>query len=406
MNERELLQNLWAYPSLLSDTQAAWPARIKPLPDELLSSWLVRLAMAHGLKLHTFCSMTWPRKAIWNRDIDKSADSTLLDSLADKTSLPIETVKATTLSAYEGLLYEHHNPYGNTAWIMPAGIYHRTRRNYGLQFCPHCLAGDKEPYWRRRWRLAFATVCHEHAVTLHDRCPECRSPINFHRNELGNRAQLVARSLVLCHSCGFDLRKTCALAGNKVTDGEVYLQKKLLQGISEGWVDIVAGQRVHAHLYFMVLHQVLRLLATGPKANVMRTALSRLCGLDLSLHLFSTEHGREIDRFNVAQRRSLLIMADYLLEEWPERFVAFCLRHRVWSSTLLKDFENAPFWFWRVVHDSLYHTSYCPSDEEVRSAIRYITKVGGVVCTKAISKCLGVNDVFRKRKTKILFGIK
>lgn len=406
MPERELLQTLWADPSLLADTQAAWPARIKPLPDELLSSWLMRLAMAHGLKLHTFCSMAWPRKAIWNRDIDKSADSTLLPPLAYKTLLPIEAVKATTLSAYEGLLYEHHNPFGNTVWIMPVGVYHRTRRNYGLQFCPHCLARDKEPYWRRRWRLAFVAVCHEHAVTLHDRCPECSSPINFHRNELGNRAQFVAHSLVLCHSCGFDLRKTCDPATNKVTDSEICLQKKLLQGINEGCVEIVAGQRVYALLYFMVLHQVLRLLATGRKADVMRTALSRMCGVESSLHLFSAEHGRDIDRFNVAQRRSLLIMADYLLGEWPERFIEFCRRHRVWSSTLLKDFENAPFWFWRVVHDSLYRTSYCPSDEEVRSAISYITKVGGSVCTRAISKCLGVNDVFRKRKTKTLFGIK
>ena len=31
-----------------------WPAHVKPQQDELLSSWLVRLAMAHGVKLHTF----------------------------------------------------------------------------------------------------------------------------------------------------------------------------------------------------------------------------------------------------------------------------------------------------------------------------------------------------------------
>ena len=27
-----------------------WPARLKPLPDELLTSWIVRLAAAHAIK--------------------------------------------------------------------------------------------------------------------------------------------------------------------------------------------------------------------------------------------------------------------------------------------------------------------------------------------------------------------
>lgn len=400
MLERELLQNLWKDPSLFAGTPSAWPARIRPLPDELLSSWLVRLAMAHGLKLHTFCSMAWPRKAIWNRDIDKSADQTLLLSLSDKTNLPIGTVKATTLSDYEGVLYERHNPFGNTSWIMPVGVYHRTRRDFGLQFCAQCLAVDKESYWRRRWRLAFATVCHEHALVLRDRCQECGSAINFHRNELGNRAQLVARSLVLCHSCGFDLRKTPSEGERKANESEVRFQQKLLDGVKQGWLEIRAGERVYSHLYFMVLHQMLRLLTTGPKAEMMRNGVGRLCGIDSPASLFSGKHGRDIERLTVAQRRALLIMGDYLLQAWPQNFITFCQQHRVWSSTLLKDFERAPFWYWRVVHDDLYHPSYCPSDEEVLSAISHLKRTGRVLTTKGISKCLGVNNVFRKRRTK------
>ena len=49
-----------------------WPAHPKPLPDELLSSWMVRIAGQHGLKLHTFASAVWPGISIWNRDIDRS----------------------------------------------------------------------------------------------------------------------------------------------------------------------------------------------------------------------------------------------------------------------------------------------------------------------------------------------
>src|ERR1041384_2821464 len=199
MFERQLLKSLWDEPARMIEPRAVWPARVRPLPDELLSSWLMRLAMAHGLKLHTFCSMAWPKKAIWNRDLDKSAAELLINGLAARTGYAVATVRATTLSAYEGQLYEKHNSFGNTVWIMPVGIYHRTRRHFGLQFCAHCLAEDRTPYWRRSWRLALTTVCHRHGAMLQDCCPKCGAPINFHRAELGNRWQIVARSLTLCH---------------------------------------------------------------------------------------------------------------------------------------------------------------------------------------------------------------
>src|SRR5947209_15013384 len=126
--------------------------------------------------------MAWPHKSIWNRDIYKSADAEVLRTLSEKTATPAERVRATTLAAYEGMLYEKHNHFGPTAWIMPVGVYHRTRRQFGLQYCPRCLADDKDPYYRRRWRLAFMVLCETHHTLLLDRCPRCGAAVNFHRN--------------------------------------------------------------------------------------------------------------------------------------------------------------------------------------------------------------------------------
>ena len=153
-----------------------WPVRPKPLPDEILSSWLMRLAMAHGVKLHTLSTATWPQKAVWNRDIDKSADEEVVRVLAGKTATSLERAWSTVLSAYEGRLFESYNYYGPTPWLLPVGVYHRVRQRYGQQFCPRCLAEDEEPYYRRRWRLAFMVCCEHHRVTLCDRCPRCTSP--------------------------------------------------------------------------------------------------------------------------------------------------------------------------------------------------------------------------------------
>jgi hypothetical protein len=379
-----------------------WPAYSKPQDDELLSSWLVRLSMAHGLKLHTFCSLAWPRKAIWNRDIDKSADEGVLAVLAEKTNTPLERVRGTTLSAYEGILYEKHNPFGNTLWLMPVGVYHRMRTHYGLQFCPRCLAGDKEPYFRRRWRLAFATVCMEHRVVLRDRCPRCGAAVNFHRDELGMRSKYAATSMTLCHACRFDLRtadENSVGGGSEVEAdaAEVEFQERLLNAIRDGWI-IVDGQgAVYSHLFFRVLHQLMRVVTTGKRSAALRAAAIARWDVSPFSPSFSG-NSRDLERLDINTRRQLLAIARYMLEDWPERFVEFCRANRVWSSTLLRDLDDVPYWYWRVVTKHLYRYSYCPSDEEIDSAVAYLRGHNQPLNKKSISRLLGVTAVHRKRK--------
>jgi len=339
-----------------------WPAYSKPQEDELLSSWLVRLAMAHGLKLHTFSSLAWPHKHIWNRDIDKSADESLLHVLSEKTPVPLDRVRDTTLSTYEGVLYERHNPFGNKFWIMPVSVYHCIRRNFGLQFCPYCLAEDKEPYFRRRWRLAFVVVCLQHKVGLRDRCPRCGEPVNFHRDELGFRRKLVVTSMTLCHLCKFDFRKLATemeFENTQAETREVEIQEKLSDAMSKGWAAINGREAVYSHLYFRVLHQLMRILATGRQSRDLRAALSAKCGLPLFTPVF-TRYSRDIERLDVCARRGLLMLAWHLLENWPQRFVEFYKENRVWSSTLLRDMRGVPFWYWNGIQAHLYRISSEP----------------------------------------------
>jgi hypothetical protein len=376
-----------------------WPAHIKPKEDELLSSWLVRLTMEHGLKLHTFCSLVWSRrKQIWNRDIDKCADQSILDVLSEKTATPPDDVARTTLAYYQGCLYEKHNPYGNTRWIMPVGVYHRTRRNYGLQFCPRCLAEDKEPYYRCSWRLAFITLCEKHDASLYDRCPQCAAPINFHRNELGDRRKWTPDSIVQCSACRHDLRKLPAALVTEPIDCRILeFQKTLTKATRNGWIEVAGYGVVHSHLYFTVVHQLMKVCATGKRAMGLREAVGRELNIERPLPTLN-ESGRDIERLHITERRKLLNMACHLLDEWPRRFIDLCLTHKVWSAALLRDMDEAPFWYWSVIHDHLYRISYTPSNQEILSAISYLSKTGQAIYHKNISRCLGKGDVFRKRK--------
>jgi hypothetical protein len=228
--------------------------------------------------------MTWYEKSIWNRDIDRSADAEILQVLSNKTGTSLERVQITTLAAYEGVLYEKHNRYGPTPWIMPVGVFHRTRKRYGLQYCPSCLSQAGEPYYRRKWRLAFIIICDEHNMLLRDRCPACQAPINFHRNEMGNHRKYVTDSLVHCYACDFDLRQAPVTDKDSapVTPTEVQFTTKLLKAVSDGYVQLNDAITIYSHLYFMGVRQLMTIIAMkDERVKKLRQELSHDYGVEL-----------------------------------------------------------------------------------------------------------------------------
>jgi hypothetical protein len=383
-----------------------WPVHIKPQPDELLSSWLMRLAMAHGMKLHTFCSATWPLKQIWNRDIDRSADAELLLTLSDKTATALERVRATTLAAYESALYEEHKSLGPAAWIMPVGVYHRTHTKCGLQFCLRCLTEDEEPYYRRRWRLAFMVACERHRVLLHDRCPRCQAAVNFHRNELGNFRKFAADSLTTCNLCGLDLRTASEITHlSPVQPPEAEFTANLLSVMTSGFIQVSEGVVTYSHLYFAALRQIMTVMAMRDRRiDSLRRAISSTFGL-APYTPPACRPRPDVQEMDTATRRRLLGLARCLLEQWPTRFIEFSREYKVWSSLWLRHFEPAaggrpraaaPYWFWSVVHEHLYRAKYCPSETETVAAIRHLRRRGAALNKSSLSRLLGVTVLRRK----------
>jgi hypothetical protein len=137
-----------------------------------------------------------------------------------------------------------------------------------------------------------------------------------------------------------------------------------------------------------------------------RRLLAALCGETGAAPFtpFFPSKRTDIESLRVTERHQLKTLAAYLLEDWAERLVRICVSERVWSSTLLRDFEPAPFWYWSEVHDHLYRTSYHASNEEIKAAIAYIKRSGGIAYQKVISDLIGSQNVFRKRKRFIHFS--
>lgn len=159
---------------------ALWPIHLKPLDDELLSSWMVRIARAFYIKPGVF----WQRMIgpVSFRTIDYMGNTAVVQLLANRTLTPLTRATRTTLNDFQsrGLLREHLD------------------RNV-VAFCPLCLAAGI-PYYRRSWCVTFVVSCSQHDTVLLNGCPSCKALIRF------EKIPLVSESLALCRTCSSDLR--------------------------------------------------------------------------------------------------------------------------------------------------------------------------------------------------------
>ena len=298
-----------------------WPAHPKPLPDELLSSWIVRIAEANGVKLQTMTHLLFGLYNLpWNHDIDRLAPKWFLKGICAHTG-------SSYWDAYRMTL----------RWILPVRINSTKRDGFGMQYCPACLAADKEPYFRRKWRVAFHTFCTEHRIMLHDCCPACNAAVSFYRRDFG-RAIDEAGVICLCYQCQFDLRLAPqAMVG--IYDDDVYqLYAEMLQALDVAVCD--AGQfdlKFHA-----VLHQLCKVMLSAQNHDRLREYVANMLGVATAPAVYgrmSLEHRRVFDRYQTVffALWLLAVPEERIKDAWQAKAVRFNL--------LLKDFRDAPKWF-------------------------------------------------------------
>lgn len=183
-----------------------WPVRYKPIPGELLSSWIVRLAHGHGMSVMPFCNVALgPATRVLTVDIDRHGPESLLTSLALHTGTPLEVVRRATLRVYEQILYPQFHVGGSLPWVISINLPRGTRFGPGLQFCPYCLRGDPIPHFRLRWRVALQTFCERHQCVLLDRCPRCRACLFIQRVD-ASLCHVETDGICHCPNCDYDLR--------------------------------------------------------------------------------------------------------------------------------------------------------------------------------------------------------
>lgn len=279
-----------------------WPVSVDPLPDELLSSWIHRLALANGIPPRSFASVLGSRDGMWSPRLDLRLPHHAAALLASQAGIAHDAILAMTLT--------------EDAWaplLLPLRDNARRNRSSWMQYCPLCLANDDAPYFRKQWRLASRISCFVHGCGLRDRCPACRRGIaSFDVGELVPQH--------FCARCGFDLRN----APKASVKASARRLERAIVDMSR--VESVKGSPVTTDLIPRLLRAPVALGVTGAKSLTSLSTSARIRCLE---QLASDPHDWLISDTDAgAAFRRYMILAAGSHEKLIARFADFLERHQ------------------------------------------------------------------------------
>lgn len=353
-----------------------WLVRPQPLEDELLSSWLHRLARANHLADHSFCRCMFGSRAVWNRDIDRSADEALISALSEWTGVSVDRIYRMTLTSLSGLLSPMVNAHGLATWILPIGVYHRLRRHAGQQFCPQCLS-ENPTFFRKRWRLAFVVTCVRHGIAMYDRCPRCQSAVMLHRmsGPLG---------AVECTRCSFDLRRSPSRA--LIDRPTLRCQNRLEQALADGWVT-VRDLTIPSIAFFDGLRRIAKVTFGIRRPGLVQAYRA----LDRTDHWSRPTTLRWFEHYSLAERTTALAVLGRILDGWPHELRRASERARVIRCRFNSDSDTPPpFWLQEALDQIPTPSSRWVSEQETIAAANHILATTGAVTSEAVARLLGI----------------
>jgi len=322
------------------------PAHPRLKPDELFSSWLVRTALANRTKVYRFVLNLLGDcyQEFVNLDIDRSINIADIEALSLATSTQVEDLQNASLDELLYLLNDAVSVGGNVPWVLPFGFRVRAHHQAGVQYCPMCLKTDQQPYFRRTWRLAFSTECDVHDILLRDRCPHCKTAINYFHIDTSDLAHPFSQGLDKCHECQGRLSDALPERIWWPDHKHALAIKALSLSQDLDWRFI--GERVFNPASSLMI--VLRMLIAAMSSRDPRGEL-----YDYVAKLLWPEgypllglRGLPFEFRPVEERRRLFGMAVWLMMDWPHRLENTCFELKLSDGQLTQYARNMPRWFY------------------------------------------------------------
>jgi hypothetical protein len=345
-----------------------WPIHPKPRPDELLSSWLMRIAIRSGSDLKTLCKQLLESEHGTPREIDRVYSTILIQKVAEGTGQSQDIVQTSTLAHDEGYVYLNRG-YGMNQWIFPTTVFDKMTHN-GLAYCPDCLAKDAEPYYRKSWRYSFNPVCPVHRRFLRQACPSCKAPfIYFTTDTIPNE-----RIMHHCLQCGHCLSDwPTESADPELLDRLVGIQLALAEGIARNTFYLQNCGAVSALTYLQILHTLTYAMRL-PKWAAWVLANYQDVPVNLSLAPLERDHETlPLEMRSPEAIGTSLCLASTLIVDWPASVIKLnkigALPYR--NLAVIQDFSLTVL---HSLQDILPKRMIKVSNEEMENARRLLRK--------------------------------
>lgn len=309
------------------------PNFVAPEKDELFSSWLFRNAFKHHVTIDNFTqSYIGNSLKIWRKDIDIQPTCDIITFCDQKTPLKRQDLISLFLISFEDNYYPSNKIYDTTRFFLPLTINNRTHINFGQQFCPRCLSKETT-YYKKNWRLITSIVCEKCKCLLHDRCPNCNSPISFFKNNYGIKNNFASsKPIYYCSCCSFNLAKSSI---TKASQEDLEFQKFINDSIENGYNNLTQ--------YSFTYIEVLLLIAQRVKGKYKKNNLNSLFN-----HLFRKEiklNSIPIRNWSIDERIEILSLVNKFLTKKPDEIRALFNTYGIMRSHIVYHSSKTPYWF-------------------------------------------------------------
>lgn len=307
-----------------------WPLYTPPLPDEIFSSWLVRLSSKHNSKPEEFFEQFFNKKLHLDKnDIDLLAKPDITNVISKHTLLHLEEINQLFLSSYDSYVFENihsKETLFNSYQFLKTRNFYKDRNGY--QFCPKCLI-KKTPYFKKKWKLSTSIICTECNCYLIDSCPNCHTPLTYQKSNKLLSADIYKPGNIC--NCGYNISSfSSPLIPSEL---EIEYQEYINSTIKNGYNDISQ----YSFTYLKILILIAFKLHKHKKSKLFQKILDKQSiFLDLTSNI---EH--PFERWNLEQRKHFLPLAYLLLKNFPSNMKGYFHRGVITK----KDFGQLPYWF-------------------------------------------------------------
>lgn len=360
--------------SLTNSSHSRYLVRIRPLPEEALSSFRQRSGWANGYSLFPILDERRRRT-----DPDRCVRADDLQWLSAAHELEPKAILNMTLASMAGRIHAPQNADLHPPWWVRAR-YPANARSYGPMLCSLCLQSDEVPYFRLFWRFGFVTRCPIHRIQLDDQCPGCHSapwPRGSGARETMSKKFVDFRK---CWRCGMEMLKKDQCKKDWVDDK----WRPWLDTGTAGLGDLV----VPSNEAFMALRAICQLfLRNRSRSQILRhanqwaTLVSSLSG--------EAVRTQAIEQCSVSDRARVVPVGVDLLQHWPVQFLNFAEACRLRREHFSGSYQLMPSWMQQIVNTQLARQNRWVTSAVLSETIKSLTtELGHAPCQTAVRRRL------------------